>query len=41
MNKLSANILKKVFLKNGQVLIVRPPKVDDAEAMIQYLNMVG
>ena len=41
MNKSSANILKKVLLKNGQVLIVRPPKIDDAEAIIQYLNIVG
>lgn len=41
MNNLSSNILKKVLLKNRQVLIVRPPKIDDAEAIIKYLNMVG
>lgn len=37
MNKLSANIPKKVFLKNGQVLIVRHPKIDDAILMEQYI----
>ncbi len=41
MNNLSSNILKKVLLKNRQVLIVRPPKIDDAEAIIKYLNIIG
>lgn len=33
--------LKQVELKNGLKLIVRKPKVEDANNMIDYLNIVG
>ena len=28
-------------LKNGQILTLRKPTVDDAERMVKYLNIVG
>lgn len=33
--------LKEIILKNGEKLILRRPKEDDAEAIINYLNQVG
>ena len=42
MNKdLSKYILKEIQLKNGQHLVLRRPKVDDAQSIIEYLNIVG
>lgn len=38
---LSNNILKEVNLKNGLHLIIRKPVVEDAKAMVEYLNTVG
>lgn len=35
------NILREIELKNEQRLVLRKPSVDDAEAMIKYLNIVG
>jgi RimJ/RimL family protein N-acetyltransferase len=40
-NNLSSGILKKVQLKNGMLLILRKPMVEDANGMIEYLNIVG
>lgn len=34
-------ILKTIKLKDGMELLLRQPKVEDAEAMIEYLNIVG
>ena len=34
-------IIKEIKLKNGQVLLLRKPIVDDAENMVKYLNTVG
>ena len=34
-------ILKEIQLKNGQQLILRRPIIEDAEKMIEYLNIVG
>ncbi len=34
-------VLKEVELENGQMLILRKPRSDDAEKMIEYLNKVG
>jgi RimJ/RimL family protein N-acetyltransferase len=34
-------ILKEIKLKNGQQLILRRPIIEDAEKMIEYLNMIG
>lgn len=34
-------ILKIIKLKDGRELLLRQPKVEDAEAMIEYLNIVG
>ncbi|MDY2630353.1 MAG: GNAT family N-acetyltransferase [Clostridium sp.] len=33
--------LKEINLKNGQSLILRKPNVNDAEKIIEYLNIVG
>lgn len=42
MNKnLSNYSIKEIQLKNGQLLIIRKPEVEDAEEMIKYVNMVG
>ena len=38
---LSRNILIEVQLKNGHSLTLRKPLEDDAEEIIQYLNIVG
>lgn len=38
---LSSSILKETKLKNGQVLVIRKPTLEDAEEMIEYLNAVG
>ena len=38
---LSNYILNEVKLKNGKDLILRRPSVDDAQKMIEYLNIVG
>ena len=38
---LSGYILKEIQLQDGQQLILRKPIVEDAEGMIQYLNIVG
>jgi len=35
------DILKIIKLKSGKELLLRRPKEDDAEAMIEYLNIVG
>lgn len=35
------DILKLVKLENGEELLLRKPTEDDAEAMIEYLNIVG
>ena len=34
-------VLREVFLKNGELLILRKSTEDDAQAMIDYLNHVG
>lgn len=34
-------ILKEIELKNGQKLVLRKPVIEDAEKMIEYLNVVG
>lgn len=34
-------IIKRTELKNGKVLVVREASINDAEAMIKYLNIVG
>jgi RimJ/RimL family protein N-acetyltransferase len=39
--KLEINNLKEVQLKNGDDLILRKPMIDDAEKMVEYLNIVG
>ena len=36
-----SHILKELTLKNGDHLILRRPTVEDAEDMVEYLNMVG
>lgn len=38
---LSKHILKKIELRNGQQLILRKPIIEDAESIIEYLNLVG
>lgn len=38
---LSKHILKKVELRNGQQLVLRKPIIEDAESIIEYLNLVG
>ncbi|MBU3188521.1 GNAT family N-acetyltransferase [Clostridium bowmanii] len=38
---LRSHILKEIQLKKGQKLILRKPIIEDAEEMIQYLNIVG
>ena len=38
---LSSYILKKIQLKNGQQLILRKPIIEDAERIIEYLNLIG
>ncbi|WP_346962130.1 GNAT family protein [Clostridium sp.] len=38
---MSYSILKIIKLKSGKELLLRRPKEDDAEAMIEYLNIVG
>ena len=38
---LSRYISSEIHLKNGQILILRKPKTEDAEKLIQYLNLVG
>ncbi|MDD7793167.1 GNAT family N-acetyltransferase [Clostridium sp. 'White wine YQ'] len=38
---MSKDILNKIRLKNGEELVLREPNVEDAEAMIKYLNTVG
>ena len=35
------DILKIIKLKSGKELLLRRPKEEDAEAMIEYLNIVG
>ncbi len=35
------NIIREVMLKNEERLILRQPEVDDADAIIGYLNQVG
>lgn len=35
------NNLKEVQLKNGSKLIIRRPVAEDAEKMVEYLNIVG
>lgn len=35
------NIIKKIQLRSGNELIIRAAEVNDAEAMISYLNIVG
>ncbi|MEA4960851.1 hypothetical protein [Lutispora sp.] len=40
-DNLSNDILNEISLKNGEKLILRKPKVEDAENMIKYLNLVG
>jgi len=35
------HILNKIELKNGQKLILRKPIIEDAEKMVEYLNIVG
>ena len=40
-DNLSNDILNEISLKNGKKLILRKPKVEDAENMIKYLNLVG
>lgn len=34
-------VLKEIRLKNGQQLTLRKPIIDDAQGMIEYLNIVG
>jgi RimJ/RimL family protein N-acetyltransferase len=38
---LSRYILKEIQLKNGQQLILRKPIMEDAEKMVEYLNLIG
>jgi RimJ/RimL family protein N-acetyltransferase len=38
---LSSYDLKEVQLKNGKMLILRKPAPEDAEKMVEYLNIVG
>ena len=38
---LSMYILNEIELKNGQQLILRKPIIEDAEEMVEYLNIVG
>ena len=33
--------MKEVKLKNGEVLFIRKPTIEDAENMIKYLNTIG
>ena len=40
-DNLSNDILNEISLKNGQKLMLRRPKVEDAENIIKYLNLVG
>lgn len=40
-NNLSNNILSELSLKDGKKLVIRNPKVEDAEGIIKYLNVVG
>jgi len=35
------DMLKIIKLKSGKELLLRRPKEEDAEAMIEYLNIVG
>lgn len=35
------NIYREITLKNGDLLIIREPKEDDARAIIEYCNTVG
>ncbi len=38
---LSSYILKEIQLKSGQLLVLRKPIIEDAEKMVDYLNIVG
>jgi Acetyltransferases, including N-acetylases of ribosomal proteins len=38
---MNQDILNKIRLKNGDELILREPTIEDAEGMIEYLNVVG
>lgn len=40
-SQFSGNSTKQIQLKNGQLLIFRRPKPEDASDMIEYLNIVG
>ncbi|GAA0177111.1 GNAT family N-acetyltransferase [Clostridium sediminicola] len=40
-SNLSYENLKEIKLKNGQCVILRRPRVEDAKEMIEYLNVVG
>ena len=33
--------LKDITLKSGETLILREPDAEDAEAIIEYLNIIG
>jgi RimJ/RimL family protein N-acetyltransferase len=35
------NFLREVKLKNGKILIIRRPNIEDASSMVEYLNIVG
>lgn len=38
---LTNDFFKEINLKNGHQLILRKPTIDDAENMIEYLNIIG
>lgn len=38
---LSSDILRQIQLRNGQQLILRKATIEDAEKMIEYLNVIG
>lgn len=38
---ISGYVTKIIQLKNGQKLVLREPKIEDAKKMIEYLNAVG
>ncbi|QUH19523.1 GNAT family N-acetyltransferase [Alkaliphilus sp. B6464] len=38
---LSNHVLKEIYLKNGQKLVLGKPSAEDAKKMIEYFNIVG